>query len=253
MTRRLEGKVCIITGSGGGIGRAMAGLFAMEGARVVGADIEEVSAQATVDEVRAQGGDMVSLHPADLTDPVQNKALVDLALRTYGRIDVVVNNAGTAHFGPVDALPLNLWQATIDQELSIVFMLVQAAWSSLTQTAGVIVNIASTAGLIGYKAFGTAAHAAAKGGVIALTRQLAAEGRHHGIRANSISPGLIATPATQGALDIPEIARPMLEKMMRGRPGQPHEVASVALFLASDESSIINAADIPADDGTSAW
>lgn len=253
MTRRLESKVCIVTGSGGAIGHASCLRFAEEGAWVVGSDISEEGAQRTLEEVRAAGGTMISVAPYDLTDPAQCKALVDRAVAEYGRVDVLFNNAGKVYFNWIEDLTADEWAKTISQELDIVFSMTKATWPELVKSGGTIVNTASTAGWITFKPLGGLAHSAAKGGVIALTRQLAMEGRAHGIRANSVSPGFVATPSSKRLLQDPALAKPMVEKIMRGTPGRPVEIANVALFLASEESTFVNGADIIADGGTTAW
>jgi NAD(P)-dependent dehydrogenase (short-subunit alcohol dehydrogenase family) len=253
MAGRLEGKVCVITGTGGGIGSAAARRFASEGALVIGCDIDPQSAQQTCDDVRASGGSMVSLHPCDLTDESQCRALVDLAVSAFGGIDVLFNNAGKVHFSWIDEMSNDQWNGTIDNELNIVFLLTRAAWPELSKRGGAIVNTASTAGWIAFKNLGGLAHSAAKAGVIAMTRQLAVEGRKHNIRANSISPGVVESPATREKFQDPVWSAQMLEKVMRGTPAQPAEIANVALFLASDESSFVNAADIIVDGGMTAW
>jgi NAD(P)-dependent dehydrogenase (short-subunit alcohol dehydrogenase family) len=129
----------------------------------------------------------------------------------------------------------------------------KAAWAELTRRRGIIVNIASIAGWIAFKVLGGLAHCAAKGGVITMTRQLAMEGRRYGIRANSLSPGPLLTPTTSALFRDPAWGGPMLEKIMRGAPGRPEEIAAVGLFLASEDSSFVNAADIIADGGATAW
>jgi NAD(P)-dependent dehydrogenase (short-subunit alcohol dehydrogenase family) len=252
MAGRLQGKVCIVTGSGSGIGRASALMFAREGARVVGADSAPGAGQAVLDEVRAAGGNMVSLHPCKLTNPNRCNDLVKFALDHYGRLDVLFNNGARAQFGWIADLTLDRLHSTIAEELSIVFALCTAAWPALATYHGVIINTASTADWTTYKALGGIAHCAAKSGVIAMTRQLAMEGRHHGIRANSISPGTIATPSVKAYMGDAEWAKSMPDKIMLGRLGEPEEIAAVALFLASDESSFVNGADIIADGGATA-
>lgn len=253
MSGRLEGKVCVITGTAGAVGRASALLFAREGARVVGCDISIADSEETVRLVRDAGGEMVSLHSADMTDPTQCRALVGLAVATYGQVDVLVNNAGKVYFGWIEELSQEHWRKTIDGELSQVFFVTKAAWAELARRRGIIVNIASIAGWIAFKVLGGLAHCAAKGGVIAMTRQLAMEGRRYGIRANSVSPGPLLTPTTSALFRDPAWGGPMLEKIMRGAPGRPEEIAAVGLFLASEDSSFVNAADIIADGGTTAW
>ena len=253
MAGRLQDKVCIITGSGGGIGRATALRFAAEGAQVVGIDVSDNGAE-TQAAVRAAGYDMVALHPCDLTKPEDCQQMVDFALERHGRIDVLFNNAGRAMFAWLDdAPPTKFWYETIDAELNSVFLATRAAWPALIKSGGTIVNTASAVAWLAYEVLGSVAHAAAKGGVLAMTRQLAMEGRKHGIRANSVSPGWTLSRTSVKLADDPTWREPMEKKIMRGSAGQPEEIAEVALFLASDESSFVNGADVLADGGTTAW
>jgi len=254
MSDRLKGKVCIITGTGGSMGRAAALMFARQGAKVVGCDINREAAEATIDEVQSMGGEMVSLSECDLTDVKQCKRLVDLAVSTYGRVDVLFNNAAMAYFGWVDEISNDDWHRTIDQELNLVFHLVRAAWPELIKSPGAsIINTASVSAWSTYRMLPGIAHSAAKGAVLSMTRQLAMEGRTYGLRANSISPGLIETKQTLPLLENPEWVDVMIGKIMLGRIGKPEEVAATALFLASDESSFITGTDIKIDGGTTAW
>ena len=254
MSDRLKGKVCIITGTGGSMGRAAALMFARQGAKVVGCDINRESAEATVDEVLSFGGEMVSLSECDLTDTLQCKELVELAVSTYGRVDVLFNNAAMAYFGWVDEISDFDWHRTIDQELNLVFHLVRAAWPELIKTPGSsIINTASVSAWSTYRMLPGIAHSAAKGAVLSMTRQLAMEGRTYGLRANSISPGLIESKQTLPLLEDPDWVDVMVGKIMLGRIGKPEEVAATALFLASEESSFITGTDIKIDGGTTAW
>jgi len=253
MSGRLSGKVCIVTGTGGSVGRASALAFAREGASVVGCDVTVAAAEATADMVRGQGGTMISLQPCHLTEPSECRALVDLAVKTYGRIDVLFNNAAMAYFNWLEDITDDEWNRDLREEINLVFFLTRAAWPHLKASHGVVVNTASLNGLLSFKLLPSLAHTTAKAGVIGMTRQLAVEGREHGIRANSISPGLIETNQTREQLKDPEWASAMLGKTLLGRLGRPEEVANVALFLASDESSYITGVDIVVDGGMKTW
>jgi NAD(P)-dependent dehydrogenase (short-subunit alcohol dehydrogenase family) len=253
MSGRLSGKVCIVTGTGGSVGRAAALAFSREGASVVGCDVTVATAEATAEMVRAQGGTMTSLQPCHLTEPAECRTLVDFAVRAYGRIDVLFNNAAMAYFNWLEDITDDEWNRDLREEINLVFFLTRAAWPHLKASHGVVVNTASLNGLLSFKLLPSLAHTTAKAGVIGMTRQLAVEGREHGIRANSISPGLIETNQTREQLKDPEWARAMLGKTLLGRLGRPEEVANVALFLASDESSYITGVDIVVDGGMKTW
>jgi NAD(P)-dependent dehydrogenase (short-subunit alcohol dehydrogenase family) len=253
MAKRLQNKVCIITGTGGSIGRAAALRFAEEGAFVVGCDTNAAAGQETVDLVTSSGGKMISLHPADLTKMADCKKLVELAIREYGRMDVLFNNAAMAHFNWIEDITEDEWRLNTREEVDLVFFLTQAAWPHLKQSHGTIVNTASLTGHRVFKTLGGLAHATAKMGIVGMTKQLAMEGREHGIRANSISPGVIETKQTQEQLKDKEWADYMLGKTLVGRLGKPEEVAIVALFLASGESSFVTGIDIIVDGGMAVW
>ena len=253
MSGRLSGKVCIITGTGGSIGRAAALIFAREGASVVGCDVSVTAAEATTQMVLAQGGTMISRQPCRLTEPAECQALVDFAVRAYGRVDVLFNNAAMAYFNWLEDITDEEWNRDLREEIDLVFYLTRAAWPHLKASHGVIVNTASLNGLLSFKTLGSLAHTTAKAGVIGMTRQLAMEGREHGIRANSISPGLTETNQTREQLKDPEWAAAMLGKTLLGRLGRPEEVANVALFLASEESSYVTGVDIVVDGGMKVW
>ncbi|HEY3634949.1 MAG TPA: SDR family oxidoreductase [Caldimonas sp.] len=253
MTGRLQDKVCVITGSGGSIGRAASLRFAEEGALVVGCDAQPTAAQETVDLVRLAGGRMVSLHPVDLTTMADCRKLVDFAVGEHGRIDVLFNNAAMAHFNWIEDITEQEWHQNTREEVDLVFFLTQAAWPHLKRSGGTIVNNASLTGWRVFRTLGGLAHATAKMGIVGMTRQLAMEGRAHGMRVNSISPGVIETRQTAEQLKDKEWADSMLGKTLVGRLGKPEEVANVALFLASDESSFVTGIDIKVDGGMAVW
>jgi meso-butanediol dehydrogenase / (S,S)-butanediol dehydrogenase / diacetyl reductase len=253
MAGRLEGKVAIITGTGSGMGRAAARIFAREGAKIVGCDINADHADAILQEVRAEGGDMVSIHPVDLGYAEGANAVVDLAIKTYGAIDIVYNNAAMAYFAWVPEMEFKAFNDTIREEVDIIFHLTKAAWPHMVaRGGGSIVNIASGAGKMALPEQGALAHCAGKGAVIAMTRQYASEGGPHGIRANSISPGMVFSAQTAPFLANPEWKEKLLAKRMIKRGGEPEEVVYCALFLASDEASFVTGADFAVDGGSTA-
>src|SRR5580693_975840 len=251
-TGRLAGKVALITGTGGGMGRAAAILFAREGAKVAGCDLNAAASAETVELARAAGGEMTALAPVDLGDPKAAAAWVDQAAATYGGIDVLYNNASAIRMGPIDQLSVEDWHFTLRNELDTVFFVTRAAWPHLiARGGGSIINVSSIAAIRGVEFIEQNAHSAAKAGCAALTLQFVAEGGKHRIRANTISPGMIHTPATDPLLaDPPEVfQRMVLDRIPMGRVGQPEDIAKAALFLASDDSAWISGANIVVDGG----
>jgi NAD(P)-dependent dehydrogenase (short-subunit alcohol dehydrogenase family) len=203
--------------------------------------------------VRAEGGTIVSMQPCRLSEPADCQALVNLAVNTFGRIDVLFNVAATAYFNWFEDITDEEWDHARRDEVDLVFYLTRAAWPRLKASGGVVVNMASLNASLSFKILPSLAHTTNKAGIIAMTRQLAMEGREHGIRANSISPGLIESNATRAQLEDPEWASMMLGKTLLGRLGRPEEVANVALFLASEASSYVTGIDIVVDGGMKVW
>jgi meso-butanediol dehydrogenase / (S,S)-butanediol dehydrogenase / diacetyl reductase len=248
---RLNGKRALISGTGGGIGRATALLCAGEGAHVVGCDLNPETSEETVKLARASGGRMDTVAPVDLATAEGAQQWVDTAVGMAGGVDILVNNASAIRFGAIDELSFADWSFTIRHELDIVFLVTRAAWPHLVAAGGgSIVNVASIAASRGAFFMPQNAHGAAKGGVLALTYQLVVEGGPHGIRVNAVSPAMTETPHTTPLLKDPNgPAESIAARAPLGRWGQPEDVAHAILFLASDESSHVSGANIPVDGG----
>jgi meso-butanediol dehydrogenase/(S,S)-butanediol dehydrogenase/diacetyl reductase len=254
MGDRLAGKVALITGTAGGQGRAAALLFAQEGARIVGCDLKEEPSRETVAMVQAAGGTMTAMEPVDLGDSATARAWVNEAAAVYGGFDILYNNASLPRFASIATMSDEDWHYTIRNELHLMFYACSAAWPHLVaRGGGSIINIGSISGIAAMPDTpGSIAHATTKGAVIAMTRELALEGGPHGIRANTISPGAILTPATEPAFADPEFMRVHTANTMLGRIGTPEDIARAALFLASDESSWVTGTNFLIDGGFSA-
>jgi len=177
LARRLAGRTCIITGSGGSIGRATCLRFAAEGANVVGCDINPDGAEETVRLVAEAGGTMISIHPADLTNKMVCAEVVAAAVAKFGGVDVLFNNGAMAYFAWIEDMADETWYKTINQELDLVFLMTRAVWPELVKSSGAIVNVASLSAWAGIELLPGLAHSAAKGGVLSMPRELA-QARH---------------------------------------------------------------------------
>ncbi len=250
---RLEGKVALITGIGGGMGRTAALRFAAEGARIVGCDLVADGADETVRLVREAGGEIVSFAPVELSDAADASRWVEDAVAVFGGIDILYNNASAPRFGAIDELSVEDWDFVIDNELNLVFYATKAAWPHLkARGGGVVLNVGSIAGTRGVEFMPQNAHGTAKAGVINLTQQLAVEGGPHGIRAVCVSPGFTVTPSTAWLVEGgPEPFRRNIARIPLGRVGQPEDIVNAAVFLVSDEASWITGINLVVDGGGS--
>jgi NAD(P)-dependent dehydrogenase (short-subunit alcohol dehydrogenase family) len=237
MAERLSGKVAVVTGAANGIGAGIAGVFRDEGAEVIGVDLS--------------GAD----RSCDLTDEAATQALFAEIGAELGRIDVLVNAAAFAIFAWIEDLSYADWKRTLTSELDIVYLATRTAWPWLKRSGvASIINFASANARHALEGSPALAHCAGKGGVLAMTRQLAMEGAPHGIRANSIAPGFIRTAATERHLAAdPSFEQQVLTKNMLKLLGEPPDIAWCATWLASDEARYVTGADIAVDAGATAW
>ncbi|MER6142905.1 3-oxoacyl-ACP reductase [Streptomyces sparsogenes] len=244
--RRLVGRTAVITGAGSGIGLATARRLAAEGARVVCADIDESAGKAAADEV---GGLYVRV---DVTDPEQVEALFKTAYDTYGSVDVAFNNAGISPPDDDSILTtgLDAWKRVQEVNLTSVYLCCKAALPYMQrQGKGSIINTASFVAVMG-AATSQISYTASKGGVLAMSRELGVQFAREGIRVNALCPGPVNTPLLKElfAKD-PERAARRLVHVPVGRFAEPEEIAAAVAFLASDDSSFVNAAEFLVDGG----
>ena len=248
---RLDGKVCVITGAGGGMGRVAAQLFAAEGAKVVVAEFGEAAGNETVRLVREAGG-TASFVKVDVSTEAGAKAMIDHARSTYGRVDVLYNNAGI--MPEADHSVIDTDVATWDQVMAVnvrgVFLGCKHAIPVMIgQGSGSIINIASFVALLGCSV-PQDAYTASKGALLALTRSLAVQFGPKGIRTNAICPGPVETPLLMDWLVKDEEAKRIrLARNPTGRFGKPEEIVYMAMYLASDESRWTNGAQLVVDGG----
>jgi NAD(P)-dependent dehydrogenase (short-subunit alcohol dehydrogenase family) len=250
---RLNEKVSIITGAGGGMGRVAALRFAAEGSRVVVADNRKAAADETVRQVRAAGGEATSI-AVDVSAEADAKAMVDAAIQTYGHLDVLYNNAGImpeADHSVVDT-PVEAWDQVMAVNVRGVYLACKHAIPRMIERgSGSIINVSSFVAILGCSV-PQDAYTASKGAVLALTRSLAVQFAPHGVRANAILPGPVETPLLMDWLLKDEEAKKIrLARNPTGRFGKAEEVVALAVYLASDESAWTNGASLVVDGGIS--
>ena len=251
---RLKGKVAVVTGAGAGMGQAVALRFAREGARVVVAEVNTVSGKSAVEAIQRAQGESIFVH-ADVSEEKEVQLMIAATLKQYGRVDILYNNAAVELHGQdarAHELSAEIWDRTHATNLRSVWLCSKYAIPPmLDQRGGSIIHVASPTGLYGC-APGYTAYSASKGGVVALTRVMAADYARDNIRVNAIVPGTTDTPMIARLLEDEGIRARLLALAPLGRLGQPDDVSSLAVFLSSDESAYCTGGIYMADGGLTA-
>ena len=250
---RLDGKVALITGAGNGMGQVASVLFAREGARIVVADFSEAGGAETVAAVEAVGGEAAFVK-VDVANAEQVEAMISFAMNRFGALNVLYNNAGIfpADDGGATETPEPTWDRVMEVNLKGVWLGCKYGIPAMLESGGgSIVNVASFVALMG-AATAQIAYTASKGGVLAMTREIAVEYGRRNIRANSLCPGPIATPMLEELMSDPERKARRIVHIPMGRLGQAEELAKAALFLASDDSSFMTGSQLVVDGGITA-
>jgi len=248
---RFSGKVAVVTGGVSGIGAAVTNKLIAEGATVVAVDVAEATiASFSADHPAA--GTALDTRVLDVTDAAAVDAVIAAVVEKYGRLDVLVANAGIGAGGAVADVTDKSWRMVLAVDLDGVFHVARAALPHLIKSGGSIVNTASISGLGGDT--GMAAYNAAKGAVVNLTRSMAVDYGHDGVRVNAVAPGPVATPLLIPILESSERVRnTYAERIPLGRVAQPEEIADAIVYLASPEASFITGVILPVDGGLTAW
>jgi NAD(P)-dependent dehydrogenase (short-subunit alcohol dehydrogenase family) len=248
MSERLQGKIGIVTGAGSGIGRACAIALASEGARVALVGRRKDRVESLAEEI----GDSALAIAADVSKPGEIRRLINETLSRFGGLTFLLNNAGVLHVGNAEQITEEQWDHTFNVNVRAVWLLSRAALPPMRKAGGgSIINVASTLGMVGAR--NRAAYAASKGAVVLLTKGMAIDHGHDNIRVNAICPSFVETELTAAVLDkAPDPAAVRRERTAAhplGRLGQPEDIAGLAVYLASDESSWVTGAALPVDGG----
>ena len=243
----IKGRVAVVTGAGSGLGAAIAQGFAQAGVTVILADINDDGMAQTLATITAQGGRAIAQH-LDVTQRADCFALAAAIRAEHGRIDILVNSAGTAFRSPAETFPEDKLDFILDLNLKGTYFCCQAFGTAmLEQGKGAIINIASIGSFVGYP--WASAYLASKGGVLQITKGLALEWRDRGVRVNGIGPTLMDSPMTRAAAATSITADFIKARMLRPRMGLPREVVGAAIFLASDASDLVTGHVVMCDDG----
>jgi NAD(P)-dependent dehydrogenase (short-subunit alcohol dehydrogenase family) len=253
-SRRLKGKVALITGIGSGIGQSCALLFARQGAQVFGSDINLQTAQATAATAEASGFPLAGVTKVDIAQAEDITQWIAESGAAANGIDILVNVAADVRWGWIEDVTLADFRYTVQMVADIVFVACRAVWPEMKRRGGgSIINISSANAHQALRGSPALSYVAGKGAVCSMTRQLAMEGAPHGIRANTIAPGLIVSAGTREVIADPERAEQLRQGHMIARLGSPMDIAWPALYLASDESSWVTASDLRIDGGATQW